>query len=91
MANKTNLPALGKAPNFTGITAWFNTPGNQALSLSQLAGQGGPGRLLDVLLHQLPARSLPHVEGWYNDYKNDGFVVVGVSAPSSPSNTSCPT
>ena len=26
-------------------------------------------------------RSLPHVEGWYNDYKKDGFVVVGVSAP----------
>jgi thiol-disulfide isomerase/thioredoxin len=26
-------------------------------------------------------RALPHVEGWYNDYKKDGFVVVGVSAP----------
>ena len=26
-------------------------------------------------------RSLPHVEGWYNDYKKDGLVVVGVSAP----------
>ena len=26
-------------------------------------------------------RALPHVEGWYNDYKNDGLVVVGVSAP----------
>ena len=28
MASKTDLPALGRAPNFTGITAWFNTPGN---------------------------------------------------------------
>jgi hypothetical protein len=26
-------------------------------------------------------RSLPHVEGWYKDYKNDGLVVVGVSTP----------
>jgi thiol-disulfide isomerase/thioredoxin len=26
-------------------------------------------------------RALPHVEGWYHDYKKDGFVVVGVSAP----------
>jgi thiol-disulfide isomerase/thioredoxin len=26
-------------------------------------------------------RSLPHVEAWYNDYKNDGFVVVGVHSP----------
>ena len=26
-------------------------------------------------------RALPHVEGWYNDYKKDGLVVVGVSSP----------
>ena len=26
-------------------------------------------------------RALPHVESWYNDYKNDGFVVVGVHTP----------
>ena len=26
-------------------------------------------------------RALPHVEAWYNDYKNDGLVVVGVSTP----------
>jgi thiol-disulfide isomerase/thioredoxin len=26
-------------------------------------------------------RSLPHVEAWYNDYKSDGFVVVGVHTP----------
>ena len=31
-------------------------------------------------MHQLPARA-PHVEGWYNDYKKDGLVVVGVSSP----------
>jgi thiol-disulfide isomerase/thioredoxin len=26
-------------------------------------------------------RALPHVEAWYNDYKKDGFVVVGVHTP----------
>ena len=26
-------------------------------------------------------RALPHVESWYNDYKNDGLVIVGVSSP----------
>jgi cytochrome c biogenesis protein CcdA/thiol-disulfide isomerase/thioredoxin len=80
MPDKTNLPALGKAPNFTGITAWFNTPGNQALSLSQLKGKVV---LVDFWTYSCIncQRSLPHVEGWYNDYKNDGFVVVGVSAP----------
>ena len=80
MANKTNLPALGKAPNFTGITTWFNTPGNQSLSLSQLRGKVV---LVDFWTYSCIncQRALPHVEGWYNDYKNDGLVVVGVSAP----------
>ncbi len=80
MANKTNLPALGKAPNFVGITSWFNTPGNQALSLDQLRGKVV---LIDFWTYSCIncQRSLPHVEGWYNDYKKDGFVVVGVSAP----------
>jgi cytochrome c biogenesis protein CcdA/thiol-disulfide isomerase/thioredoxin len=80
MANKTNLPALGKAPNFTGITTWFNTPGNQPLSLSQLRGKVV---LVDFWTYSCIncQRALPHVEGWYNDYKNDGLVVVGVSAP----------
>jgi cytochrome c biogenesis protein CcdA/thiol-disulfide isomerase/thioredoxin len=80
MPDKTNLPALGKAPNFVGITSWFNTPGNQALSLNQLRGKVV---LVDFWTYSCIncQRALPHVEGWYNDYKKDGLVVVGVSAP----------
>ena len=80
MANKTNLPALGHAPDFTGITAWFNTPGNQALDLRALRGKVV---LVDFWTYSCIncQRALPHVEGWYNDYKKDGLVVVGVSAP----------
>jgi cytochrome c biogenesis protein CcdA/thiol-disulfide isomerase/thioredoxin len=80
MANKTNLPALGRAPNFTGITAWFNTPGDEALSLSGLRGKVV---LVDFWTYSCIncQRALPHVEGWYNDYKKDGFVAVGVSSP----------
>jgi len=80
MASKTNLPNLGRAPNFTGITAWFNTPGDQQLSLSELRGKVV---LVDFWTYSCIncQRALPHVEGWYNDYKRDGFVVVGVSAP----------
>ena len=80
MANKTNLPDLGRAPNFAGITAWFNTPGNTPLSLSELRGKVV---LVDFWTYSCIncQRALPHVEGWYNDYKNDGLVVVGVSAP----------
>ena len=80
MANKTNLPALGRAPDFSGITAWFNTAGNHALSLHGLRGKVV---LVDFWTYSCIncQRALPHVEGWYNDYKKDGFVVVGVSAP----------
>jgi cytochrome c biogenesis protein CcdA/thiol-disulfide isomerase/thioredoxin len=80
MANKTNLPNLGRAPNFTGITAWFNTQGDQPLSLSQLRGKVV---LVDFWTYSCIncQRALPHVEGWYNDYRKDGLVVVGVSSP----------
>ncbi len=80
MAGKTNLPALGRAPDFTGITAWFNTPGNQPLSLRELHGKVV---LVDFWTYSCIncQRAIPHVEGWYNDYKKDGLVVVGVSAP----------
>ena len=80
MASKTNLPALGRAPDFTGITAWFNTPGNLPLNLHSLRGKVV---LVDFWTYSCIncQRALPHVEGWYNDYKKDGFVVVGVSAP----------
>ena len=80
MASKTNLPDLGRAPDFTGITAWFNTPGSLPLSLHELRGKVV---LVDFWTYSCIncQRALPHVEGWYNDYKKDGFVVVGVSAP----------
>ncbi len=80
MANKTDLPNLGRAPNFSGITAWFNTPGDQPLSLGELRGRVV---LVDFWTYSCIncQRALPHVEGWFNDYKKDGFVVVGVSTP----------
>ena len=79
-ASKTDLPNLGRAPNFTGITAWFNTPADQPLSLSQLRGKVV---LVDFWTYSCIncQRALPHVESWYNDYRKDGLVVVGVSAP----------
>jgi cytochrome c biogenesis protein CcdA/thiol-disulfide isomerase/thioredoxin len=80
MANKTDLPNLGRAPDFTGITAWFNTPHDQPLTLSELRGKVV---LIDFWTYSCIncQRALPHVEGWYNQYKKDGLVVVGVSSP----------
>jgi thiol-disulfide isomerase/thioredoxin len=79
-AKMATLPKLGMAPNFTGIVSWFNTPGDKPLSLAQLRGKVV---LIDFWTYSCIncQRSLPHVEGWYNEYKKDGFVVVGVSTP----------
>jgi cytochrome c biogenesis protein CcdA/thiol-disulfide isomerase/thioredoxin len=76
----SSLPDLGKAPNFTGIVSWLNTPGNKPLSLSQLRGKVV---LVDFWTYSCIncQRSLPHVEAWNNAYKNDGLVIVGVSTP----------
>ncbi len=79
-AKMATLPKLGLAPNFTGIVSWLNTPGDKPLSLTQLKGKVV---LVDFWTYSCIncQRSLPHVEGWYNDYKKDGLVVVGVSTP----------
>ena len=75
-----SLPNLGPAANFTGITAWLNTPGNRPLSLSKLRGHVV---LVDFWTYSCIncRRSLPHVEAWYKSYARDGFVVVGVHTP----------
>ncbi len=74
------LPELGPAANFAGVVAWLNTPGGRPLSLAQLRGKVV---LVDFWTYSCIncQRSLPHVEAWYNDYKTDGFVVVGVHTP----------
>jgi len=79
----SGYPALkkcGLAPNFTDATAWFNTPGNKALSIKSLRGKVV---LVDFWTYSCIncQRALPHVEAWYNRYKSDGLVVVGVSTP----------
>jgi cytochrome c biogenesis protein CcdA/thiol-disulfide isomerase/thioredoxin len=79
-ANATGLVNCGKAPNFTGITTWLNTPGGRALSLSQLRGKVV---LVDFWTYSCIncQRTLPHVEAWYRQYAKDGLVVVGVHTP----------
>ncbi|HWB66495.1 MAG TPA: cytochrome c biogenesis protein DipZ [Mycobacteriales bacterium] len=80
MLSATDLPEYGKAPNFTGISQWLNTPSNNALSLSALRGKVV---LIDFWTYSCIncRRALPHVEAWYQRYHRDGFVVVGVHTP----------
>jgi cytochrome c biogenesis protein CcdA/thiol-disulfide isomerase/thioredoxin len=78
--NASGLVDCGHAPNFTGITAWLNTPGGRPLSLSALRGKVV---LVDFWTYSCIncQRTLPHVEAWYQRYRRDGFVVVGVHTP----------
>jgi cytochrome c biogenesis protein CcdA/thiol-disulfide isomerase/thioredoxin len=77
------LMDYGQAPNFTGITAWLNTPGDRPLTLKELRGKVV---LVDFWTYSCIncERSLPHVEAWYKAYHSDGLVVVGVHTPEFP-------
>jgi len=76
----STLEDCGAAPNFTGISAWLNTPGNRPLSLASLKGRVV---LVDFWTYSCIncQRSLPHVESWYARYHAYGFEVVGVHTP----------
>ncbi len=71
------LREYGKAPEFTGIEKWLNS---EPLTLKGLAGQVV---LVDFWTYSCIncIRTLPHVVSWYEKYKDQGFVVVGVHSP----------
>ena len=74
------LSKCGLAPQFTGITKWFNTSGDRPLSLKALRGHVV---LVDFWTYSCIncQRTLPHIEAWYQRYRTAGFDVVGVQAP----------
>jgi cytochrome c biogenesis protein CcdA/thiol-disulfide isomerase/thioredoxin len=76
----TKLENCGKAPALAGIQQWFNTSGDQALSLSSLKGKVV---LVDFWAYSCIncQRAIKHVEAWYSSYAKDGFVVIGVHTP----------
>jgi len=76
----STLEDCGAAPNFQGITAWLNTPGDRSLSLASLKGKVV---LVDFWTYSCIncQRSLPHVEAWYARYHAAGLEIVGVHTP----------
>ncbi len=68
---------LGVAPEFVGINHWLNSP---ELTLTQLKGKVV---LVDFWTYTCIncIRTLPYVTSWYEKYKDQGFVVVGVHTP----------
>ena len=70
----------GEAPEFAGITNWFNsTP----LRLADLRGKVV---LVDFWTYGCVncVNTLPHVTALYAKYKDRGFVVVGIHTPEFP-------
>jgi len=71
------LPDYGPAPDFAGISNWFNSP---PLTLAKLRGKVV---LIDFWTYSCIncLRTLPHLEAWDRMYRKDGLVIVGVHTP----------
>jgi thiol-disulfide isomerase/thioredoxin len=77
MATTIQLPVEGHLPSFEGATGWLNT---QPLTP---AGLRGAPVLVEfwtfTCINWL--RTLPYVRAWYEKYRDDGLVVLGVHTP----------
>jgi cytochrome c biogenesis protein CcdA/thiol-disulfide isomerase/thioredoxin len=84
---QSRLADLGGAPDFRGISDWFNS---KPLTLRELRGKVV---LVDFWTYSCIncLRTLPHLKAWWRDYRDKGLVIVGVHTPefayeSVPSN-----
>jgi cytochrome c biogenesis protein CcdA/thiol-disulfide isomerase/thioredoxin len=75
-----SLPDLGNAPNFTDNQDWFNTQGDQPLTM---AGLRGHVVIVDFWTYTCIncIRTLPFLKALYADYHPYGLDVVGVETP----------
>lgn len=71
------LGDFGPAPDFRGISGWINT---KPLHIEDLKGKVV---LVDFWTYSCIncLRTLPYIEKWFADYKDQGLVVVGVHTP----------
>ena len=74
------LQQCGPAPALSGITQWLNTPDGKPIDLASLRGKVV---LIDFWAYSCIncQRAIPHVVEWYNRYRDDGFVAIGVHTP----------
>jgi cytochrome c biogenesis protein CcdA/thiol-disulfide isomerase/thioredoxin len=76
----TELQHCGPAPAISGITQWLNTPNGKPIDLASLRGKVV---LIDFWAYSCIncQRAIGHVVDWYNRYRDDGLVVIGVHTP----------
>jgi thiol-disulfide isomerase/thioredoxin len=75
--HKAVLGNYGQAPEFSGISAWLNS---EPLTIQSLKGKVV---LIDFWTYSCIncIRTLPYVTSWYEKYKDQGLVIVGVHTP----------
>ncbi len=75
---ESGLSNYGPATEFTGITKWLNV--EKPLTMTELRGKVV---LVDFWTYTCIncIRTLPYVTRWYDKYKDQGFVVIGVHTP----------
>ncbi len=75
---ESRLQNYGPAPEIVGIEDWLNV--ETGLRLADLRGKVV---LIDFWTYSCIncIRTLPHVTGWYEKYRDQGFVVIGVHTP----------
>src|SRR3954471_7067318 len=77
MATTLELPVEGHLPSLEGATGWLNS---EPLTTESLRGR-------PVLVEFWTftcinwLRTLPYVRAWYERYRDDGLVVIGVPPP----------
>jgi cytochrome c biogenesis protein CcdA/thiol-disulfide isomerase/thioredoxin len=82
--SKNLLSDGGLAPEFAGISEWHNTSAKLGyIPGSTLEDLRGRVVLVDFWTYSCIncVRTLPHLTTWYERYKNDGLVIVGVHTP----------
>lgn len=79
-SNKIFFRDYGPAPAFTGIDHWLNSG---PLTFKDLRGKVV---LIDFWTYSCIncIRTLPHLERWYNMYRDRGLVIIGVHTPEFP-------
>jgi cytochrome c biogenesis protein CcdA/thiol-disulfide isomerase/thioredoxin len=76
-APKEALPLLGTFPSLAGAEAWLNSPPLTPASLK------GKVVLIDFWTYSCIncLRAIPYVRAWWQKYKDQGLVVIGVHSP----------
>lgn len=79
----SGLRVLGRAPDFRGTEAWFNTAGGRPLTLRSLRGRVV---LVDFWTYSCIncIRTLPYLKAWDARYRSAGLTIVGVHTPEFP-------